>query len=262
MKNFVDLHCHWIPKIDDGARTKEEGLAILKGLKSLGFGRVAATPHMRPGLFELSKGQMETAFDAFTAEIPKNPEYPEVFLGSEHFFDAQVLARIHANEGVPWQSRKKPVRGVPEGVEPDLDSLAPRAILVEFEDLLPAPLIEKQLFELQAAGFLPVIAHPERYRACWKDLSLVKRLLDLGNALLLDVCSLVGKYGFRPRRTAWKMLDANLYDAACSDAHRPKDIRLVAESLKKIEAKYGGDELEFLFSQGPEALLRGKRPEC
>jgi protein-tyrosine phosphatase len=86
MRGFVDLHCHFIPNIDDGARSLEEGLSMLRELKKIGFDRVVATPHMRPGLFDNTQADLQRAFDELTPALGGS-ELPDVDLSSEHYFD-------------------------------------------------------------------------------------------------------------------------------------------------------------------------------
>src|SRR5258706_1587760 len=93
VRGFVDLHCHWIASIDDGAPTPEEGLAMLRALRGAGFDFVMATPHMRPSMFENEKLDLERAFEAMGAVLHE-PGLPEVGLSSEHYFDDVVFHRM------------------------------------------------------------------------------------------------------------------------------------------------------------------------
>lgn len=257
---FVDLHCHWLPGIDDGARTLDEGLEMLRGLFSLGFVHVVATPHMRPGMFDNVKSDLvnkyqsvletlETSFGPLSSNANPTHGLPEVSLGSEHYFDDGVIAALRAGNGLPY------ARGVQSG-----ETRAAGGLLVEFHDLTPAAAIERQLFELQTLGYVPVIAHPERYRSVWEDPNRLGRLLDLGSTALLDVAAVVGKYGREAEKCSKKLLELGFYGAACSDAHRPSDLAAVARGMSWIRTEYGQEELDFLMAEAPAQLLDGKRP--
>src|SRR5688500_12788406 len=102
MAAFVDLHCHWVAGIDDGARTPEEGLAILAGVGELGFEHVVATPHMRPGMFDNDRTRLEEAYKKMLPALERAPALPRVSLASEHFFDDTVVGRIRAGEALPY----------------------------------------------------------------------------------------------------------------------------------------------------------------
>ena len=137
-----------------------------------------------------------------------------------------------------------------------------RAVLLEFYEIHFPPMIDHRLFDLRAKKrLLPVIAHPERYRAIWRSPATLERLVDAGAAALLDAAAFVGKYGRRAKRSAEELLEMGLYHAACSDAHRPDDVRAVVDGMRIIEKRYGAEEIEFLFRDGPLALLEGQIPE-
>lgn len=237
---MIDLHCHFLPGIDDGAPTAADGVAMLEGLHGLGFRRVIATPHMRPGMFDNERLGLTAAFDGFRPLLDGRA-VPLVELSSEHYFDERVYNRLLNGEALPY----------PGG----------RAALLEFYEIDFPPVIEQRLFDLRRRRLLPVIAHPERYRKFWEQPEALERLIDQGVAALLDSMALVGKYGRRPQRAAEDLLERELYQAACSDLHRPADLQTLGKSLELIRKRYGDDEIDFLFHAGPSALLEGRLPD-
>ena len=241
VRGFVDLHCHWISAIDDGAKTPEEGIALLRGLKKAGFDLVVATPHMRPGMFDNDRKALEHAFAAMCLRIASEEGLPDVHLASEHFLDDVVFGRLVKGQGLPY-----PALG---------PGAARRGILVELSPQgFPAQL-QRRFFDLGRAGLRPVLAHPERYQPVWKDDRCLDPLLDAGACLLLDVCALVGKYGRAARKAAEKLLDEEAYEAACSDAHRPGDADVTAEAIAALEKRVGTRETERLMRDGPRGIL-------
>jgi protein-tyrosine phosphatase len=237
-------------QIDDGARTADEGIEMLQRLAEIGFGHVVATPHMRPGMFDNLDRDLSKAYLQTLGTLEGQANLPATSLGSEHFFDSEVIGRIRSGQGLPYREMFSPDEGARRG----------GAILIEFADLSPLSVIERQLFELQTEGYIPVIAHPERYRTCWKSPETVQRLVDLGSVALLDIAALVGKYGRRSKAAAWELLEMGTYDAACTDSHRPSDVELADQGIGELRGKYGDEEVEFLFRHGPRALLEGGRP--
>jgi protein-tyrosine phosphatase len=240
MSTYVDLHCHWIAGIDDGARTPDEGIQMLKALKSIGFGEVVATPHMRPGMFDNERADLVGAFDRMQPLLAAHADLPSVGLGSEHYFDSTVFDRILADQALPYPGQ--------------------RAILLEFYPLMFPAQIQQRLVDIQRRKLLPVIAHPERYQSIWERPQLLEQLVDLGAAALLDTAALDGKYGRQPKRCARDLLERGLYHAACSDAHRPADVAPVARGMAWIAKEYGQEEVDFLFHEGPRAILAGELP--
>lgn len=240
MRGFVDLHCHWVAGIDDGAKTVEDGVAMLRALGQLGFSKVVATPHMRPGLFDNTRESLSAAYARMLPELPAG--LPEVELSSEHYFDDVIFGRIMQDAALPY----------PGG----------RAVLLEFYESDFPFSIDRRFADLRLKKrLIPVIAHPERYQRIWRDPDVLERLVDAGAAALLDTAALVGKYGRKPQRAAEELLERGLYHAACSDAHRVSDVAEVAAGLARIERVYGAEEVDFLFREGPLALLSGRIPE-
>lgn len=239
MRGYVDLHCHWVAAIDDGARTPQEGLAMLHGLHAAGFDIVVATPHMRPGLFDNEKAGLELAFAAMQPALlsAAAESLPAVHLSSEHFFDDVVFQRLLQGLALPY----------PGGA----------SVLVEFGPASFPMRVQHRFFDLRRAGLSPVLAHPERYEPVWKDDSCLDPLLDAGAMLLLDVAALVGKYGRAPQRAAEKLLEEDAYEAACSDAHKPRDIEGVVRAIERLESLVGAGETKRLLADGPRAILKG-----
>jgi protein-tyrosine phosphatase len=241
VRGFIDLHCHFIAGIDDGAPSPEEGVAMLRGLHEMGFDRVIATPHMRIGMFENQKADLVKAFERTRAGIADITGLPEVGLGCEHYFDDVVYGRLRSGEGLPYPGE--------------------RAVLLEFYGVDFPPVVVERLFDLRRQSLLPVIAHPERYRYLWSKPEALEKLVDSGIAALLDTAAVIGKYGREPQRAAEMMLERGLYHAACSDAHRAADVADVARGVERIAELYGDEEIDFLFREGPRQILEGKQPE-
>lgn len=238
MAGFIDLHCHWVPGIDDGVSTVDEGVALLRGLADAGFERVVATPHMRPGMFDNTRADLIAAFEVAETAVHSEGLRLHLDLACEHFFDDIVFDRIMSGQGVPYPGD--------------------RAVLVEIApDHLPARFTDR-LFDLRRKGFRPVLAHPERYRVAWKSLEVMEDLVDRGTVLLMDVGALDGKYGRAPKKAAERMLEAGLYYAVCSDAHRPSDVDEVRRGMARLRKLVGLEESEFLLAEGPRRVLEGQ----
>lgn len=239
MADYVDLHCHYVPGIDDGARSEQESRQMLTELRSLGFGTVVATPHMRPGLFDNTADQLRQTYAQLERALLGCPGLPKLGLSAEHYFDDVVFTRIRSGKALPYPSGN--------------------AILLEFYDTDFPYSIDQRLADIRRMGLTPVIAHPERYKPIERSPEILERLLDLGAAALLDVAALVGKYGRHARRTAEVLLERGLYAAACSDAHRPSDIAEVAAGVAWIRRHYDESEVTALFVTGPQELLSGQK---
>jgi protein-tyrosine phosphatase len=234
---MCDLHCHYVPSVDDGVLHVEDGLLLCQRLAELGFSQVVATPHMRTGMFDNDKPQLTAAFEVFQAAAGGVSGLPELGLASEHFFDEIFMARLGSGETLPY----------PGG----------HAALVEFPtDRLPLGL-DENLFRMRVRGLRPVIAHPERYTPLWQNTAALEHLLERGAVALLDTMALVGKYGRKPKQTAERMLEKGLYYAACSDSHKPADVDLVAQGIARLIELCGKPQAHELLCDHPRQILAG-----
>jgi protein-tyrosine phosphatase len=235
---YIDLHSHYVVGIDDGVKSIAESRELLVALRSVGFSRVVATPHMRPGMFDNDRPGLERAY-ARTLQGIGDPEgLPELGLASEHYFDDVVFERMLGGDGLPYP-----------GGRAALLELPPRA----FPARLP-----QRLLDLKRRGVVPVIAHPERYEPVWKDAEVLEALLDVGAVLQLDVAALDGKYGRAARKAAELLLDEGFYGLASSDAHKPSDVEAVARGIERLHERAGGEEARYLLVEGPLDLLEGR----
>ncbi len=239
VRGLVDLHCHWVAAIDDGAKSSAESLAMLRGLAEVGFEHVVATPHMRPGMFDNQRSDLEAAYQRTLDALASEPGLPATSLASEHFFDDVVFTRLL------------------EGAEVSLPYLGGKSALVEIPTTSFPLRLAHRFADLSRRGIRPVLAHPERYEPVWDDPACLEPLIDAGAVLLLDVAALAGKYGRRPRRAAEALLEQGYYHAACSDAHRASDVEEVAAGIERLVKLAGAEEAQFLLAEGPRSILDG-----
>lgn len=233
---YIDLHVHFLPGIDDGVRTVEEGLRLCQGLAAIGYAELVATPHIRAGRFENRRTDLTAAFDAFASEALAEDALPRIALAAEHYFDDVFAELWSKGESMPYPGA--------------------RAVLVEFPyDAMPVRGAER-LFALSVHGVRPVIAHPERTFPLFDQSDALRPMLDGGSVAQLDLMSLVGHYGRRPMQAAERMLDEGLYTIAASDCHRPEDVPRVAEAIERLRFLVGADA-DFLLREGPARLLAG-----
>ena len=234
---FVDLHSHYIPSVDDGVKSLEEGVALCEGLRAAGFSMVVATPHIRSVMFPNKRVALEQAHADFCAATSDRSGMPVLGLGAEHFFDDVVFGLFRDGGALPYP-----------GGHAALVELPPEAI--------PRGL-DRCFFDMKVRGMQPVLAHPERYRPLFKRTDALDPLVDAGALPLLDVMSLVGRYGRRPKGAAERMLKEDVYYAACSDAHRPSDVALVRQAIVRLRELVGDDRTQELLSTNPRKILDG-----
>jgi len=114
MTGFVDLHCHYLPGVDDGVRSFEEGVALCRALKQIGYASVTATPHIRSAMFANEKHDLERRFAEFSAACRSEPDLPELLLGAEHFCDDVFWSLFERDAILPYSGGKAALIELPQ----------------------------------------------------------------------------------------------------------------------------------------------------
>jgi protein-tyrosine phosphatase len=215
-------------------------LRMVKAIASLGFSDLYATPHQRAGMFMPTREAIDQAFAGCVAEARDAGVEAQLGLGAENFWDDVLHRRLQ------------------EGSVPSYGGGA--AFLFEVNpQIMPAGL-ENELFSLRVAGRLPVMAHPERYVAVQRDVTLAERL-GRHAVMMIDLGALDGAHGRAEMKTARKLVLEGLAHAAASDIHRPEDQATVAAGMAWIRKQLGPSALEEMLAENPRRLLSGEMPD-
>lgn len=240
---MIDLHCHILPGIDDGPETLEGSVALARVAVSAGIETTAATPHVN-SRFQVRSEQL--------AELPVRLAELEEALG---------------RAGVPLAVVKGAEVALSRLDRLSVDELHGlclgdgRSVLVESPYATAAPFVDEQLFGLQAKGFQPVLAHPERCPMFQAEPERVKRLVAAGTVCAVNAGSIGGSFGRTVRRFALDLLREGLVHVVSSDAHdherRPPSL---LDPLRSAEPELPGlaAEVERLTQAAPAAILAGE----
>jgi protein-tyrosine phosphatase len=211
----VDIHNHVLPGIDDGAQDLEQSAFLLQGLVDLGFQEIIATPHTAAGLYLNSPASISAAFETVqSASIPE-----QVYLKG---FATEYMLDDYFDRLIPSGLLCLPNPG------------NHRYVLVEFPYMDLPYHWHDSLFALRKAGYIPILAHPERYAYIKPD-DMLSRFRDTGILFQLNLLSLGGYYGKPVKQVADLYMQEGLYDFAGSDAHHANHIaglqRMAADPL-------------------------------
>jgi protein-tyrosine phosphatase len=235
---FLDLHSHVLPALDDGSPDTATSLAMLRALAAAGFDTVYATPHQRSGMFMPSAEAIGAAFAAATAALAGAG--PTLALAAENMWDDVFYERSRTGE-VPAYG------GGP-------------AFLVEFPVAeLPVGVFE-QLFQFRLKGKLPVLAHPERYRALWTDAAAIDRLRS-SCALVVDLGAVAGYHGRKEAKLARALVTGGIAHAVASDAHTVGDVSVATEGIAWIRKHVGDAAVGRLLDDNPRRIVAGEHPD-
>jgi len=213
---MVDCHSHVLPSGDDGAANVEEGRALCVEAARRGTAVLFATPHVWPHL--ILTPERETLIRAAFSELRTRAGL-ELRLGFELTPSPLLL-------------REDPARYELEGTG---------CVLVEVPFTGGVDLLIKVAEHIEAHGFRPVIAHPERTEAAAANPRLARRLYDRGWALQVNATSIIGHHGPAIERLAWNMLDKGYVAIVGSDGHRWTRPALLDGAWELVHERYGND---------------------
>ena len=238
MSGYVDLHCHYLPGIDDGVKTLDEGVALCRALKGIGYDTVVATPHIRSAMFENRKPGLLEAYRSFVEQTAGMTDLPKTGVAAEHFCDDVFWTLFEQGESMPY----------PGG----------HAALVEFPPSAIPRHVEQRFFDMQRKRVRPMIAHPERYSPLFRSTEPMDRMLDMGVLAQLDLMSLTGKYGRASQAAAERMVEEGVYYVASSDCHKLADVDVVVQAIERLVTLVGQEEANELLSENPSRILAGR----
>jgi len=240
---MLDFHNHLMPAVDDGACDLDESREGLETLRSQGIDTIITTPHLR--------GSMTVR----AAEL-------EGFLGVLDESWEQLISLAHA---------EFPEMRIERGVELMLDVPAPALddprlrlagtsfVLVEFPFMSIPPNSTLAIRDLVKAGWMPIIAHPERYANMAPNFGLIDSWREAGARIQVNSGSLLGFYGQTPKKLAWTLLRDGLAHYLSSDYHSRGKCS-VASAASYLKDRGGEATHRLLTTTNPERMLAGKQP--
>ena len=206
---MVDMHSHVLPGIDDGAKTPEDSIILVRKMMELGIKKIIATPHIMVDFYRNTPETINNALNILKAELIKENIDIPVEAAAEHYFDETFEARVE---------------------ERRLHTMGDNYALFEFSFINKPPNAISVIQKMNDRGYKPILAHPERYP--YMDLEQFKNLHDWGCNFQLNTISLTGYYGREPKKMAESLIDNELIDFISSDMHHPKHAAALKDALR------------------------------
>jgi protein-tyrosine phosphatase len=197
---MIDLHCHMLPGIDDGAPDLEVALAMARCAVADGIRITACTPHIYPGLYENTGPGIRKAIADFSCVLEREAIPLRLVIGADIHLTPDLVANLKS------------------GLAPTLNDS--RYFLFEPPHHVAPPRFEDSVFQTLAAGYVPVVTHPERLSWIESHYHVFPRLVQQGAWMQLTSGSLTGRFGRRPKYWSERMLDEGIVHLLATDSHR------------------------------------------
>lgn len=236
MHGIVDMHCHILPGVDDGAVSEKMALDMIRDEKRQGVGKIILTPHYRRGMFETEQSTIQKRFERLQELNAHMQTGVSLYLGCEFHRSSDMVQVLEREE--------KP-------------SLAgSRYVLTEFSHRDEYAKIRKTVYDLSVQGWIPIIAHGERCPSLVEDLDRVEEVRRLGARLQVTTGAIYGKHGFRYKWICKKLMSEDLIDFVATDAHdRQKRAPDFERCVQYIEKKKGAPYARRLLVHNPGMIL-------
>lgn len=200
---MIDIHSHIIYDIDDGCSNIEESVNVVKKLKTLGFDNIILTPHyIKASEYTIENKEKKDKYNLLKEELIKNNINVNLYLGNEVYMNDEIDELV-LNKKVYTMNKS-------------------RYILIEFSLYNEIKNIEDYLYELKLKGYIPVIAHPERYSYFQKDYNKVDELYESGVLFQCNYASIIGTYGKDAMKLVTYLLKNKMVSFMGTDIHKEK----------------------------------------
>lgn len=208
----VDFHSHLIPGIDDGAQTLEQSLHLIKGLHDLGYRKIITSPHIMTDGYPNKPDNILAGRDKVRQALKENGIAVEFDAWAEYYLDETIKKKID---------------------ERSLLTMAGNYVLVELSYLMKSFSATSYFYDLRAAGYNVVLAHPERYPYYHEEsLEQYREIKDQGIFFQMNMASLTGVYGKSAKVISEKLIDAEMIDFISTDLHNERHLGYIRDCLK------------------------------
>lgn len=237
----IDIHSHILYGIDDGSKSIEESINIIKEHIKMGFTDIVVTPHyIENSKYETNNIDKENILKTLKQELKKQNININLYLGNEVF----------VNNNLEELLKKKEIATINNS----------KYLLIEFPMNEKPKDINNIIYELKIKGIIPIIAHPERYDYVEKNPNLVLEWIEEGALLQSNYGSIIGVYGSGPQKTIKKLLKKDLIEFLATDIHYPNNkIYLNMDKIrKKLKKLISEERFIELTNTNPKNIIENK----
>lgn len=236
---MIDIHCHILPGLDDGAASIEESLKIAQELVTTGFSKVIATPHVLEGIDYITPAQIKEKVHELNQVFQQERIPLQVLPGAENYIFPDLVQWFQQGKILTLADTQK-------------------YILVELPRSSIPPYTEQVFFDLQILGITPVLAHPERNSTIILHPERMVAWVEKGILLQVDLRSFKRTYGSKAQAMAEDLLNSGMIHFVGSDLHRGSEwghgLNII---MRKIE-EFSTHKLVAATSENPEHILMGQ----
>lgn len=233
---MIDIHSHILPGIDDGAKTLEYSLDVIREAVNNGVTDIIATPHyISETAYVSTRAQNAKLLKKLKSAVKSENIPVNLYLGNEIYIDSKLPDLLKAKK-----------------ISTMADS---KYLLVELPLNEEFPNYEEYFKDLIDRGYKVILAHPERYLIIQKDYEIVKNLREIGVLFQCNLGSLIGRYGKNEQKLVKKLAKDKLIFTFASDIHHRRGDKYWQKTFKKLNKFYNETEVKQLLVTNPRKIL-------
>lgn len=213
--NYIDIHSHLLPGIDDGAQKFEDTTLLFKGLSDLGFSEFITTPHIMHNVYNNTFDSITEVHQKTVLDLSDNGFNLPIRAAAEYMLDDNFGSILKSGSVL---------------------TLGGKYVLIEMSYLNPPLQLFEIIFDIQVAGYTPVLAHPERYNFYHSNFGQYQKLKNAGCKFQVNLLSTVGYYGANVQKAASTLLQDGMIDFTGSDVHHQKHLAAFSDKLSHRNA--------------------------
>jgi len=237
---MIDLHCHILPGLDDGAANLEESLRMCSMAAEDGIKTIVATPHTLDGVYMNELTGIRQAVSDLNRHLIQNHIPVEILPGADVHVNINLLELLKEGKATTVNDNR-------------------RYLMLEFPHRSVPPKVQNLIFELNLHGIIPILTHPERNMVLQHDLDLVHELVLQGVLVQITALSLLGEFGSGAERCSRDLLKRNLVHIIATDAHSPESRPpLLSPALEAATRLIGETSALALVTSHPSAIIQGR----
>lgn len=234
---MIDIHSHILPGIDDGAKTMEDSLNMVKHAANEGITKIIATPHHKNGKYENIASEIMHKVDELNALIKDHHIDIQVLPGQESRIFGDILEDYEKGEILTLNQS--------------------RYVFIEFPSNHVPRYTKKLLFDIQLAGLSPIIVHPERNTEIMENPSILYKLVEQGAATQVTASSVTGHFGKKIKKFSHQLIEANQAHFVASDAHNLEGRTFRLKEAYDVIGKEIANDYVYLLKENAELLVEG-----
>lgn len=206
---FVDMHSHLIAGVDDGSKSLDESVELIRKFIKLGYKKLITTPHIMGDLYRNNPEIILAGLSSLKERLVAENITIEIEAAAEYYLDEWFIEKLNKNE--------------------PLMTFGGKYVLFETSYINESAQLHQAIFLMRTLGYIPVLAHPERYIYLYNDFDKFKKIYEMDVLFQINLNSLMGYYSKAAKQFAEKLIDNKMVDFVGTDCHGERHLEVMKQ---------------------------------